>query len=304
MSFTRQLCILLTSLLALSCQAEDKPAIQSLDDLPEVSNEWVALDLRFLFYEKKYSTQNITFFHTMEPIYSTQFDHKLAAGSVELAAPIWAPATENPFRHLYPDVYRRFATGHYDDCEFTGVQFELDDNPLTKEWNIVFEGELCTYGQNVLSKTPDTVQVHGWVVQRTEQGDYRILMENNDILFIKIQNTQYGYKSMETLVRVPYLHREAYQKEMALPFNERKQLTTPHCGRGLVHWEYQGSQYQPVRLRYAGGCSAHYQRSAESDDKFLRRMQTPTTQYLLNWLGKVTGRPMQMDEQGYLLPRN
>jgi hypothetical protein len=138
---------------------------------------------------------------------------------------IFLPTTYNPFKPAYAYLYIASTLAKLKNCQFIGIQFELDDNPKTQEWFISMPLYGCLNGQ----ASGNGGDAHLWITQKDSQNKTRVLMEADGALsLVKTPQDKFGYRQIRT---EHYVTRFAPQNPLG-------------CGRVAMKWIYQGKQYK------------------------------------------------------------
>ncbi len=158
--------------------------------------------------------------------------HLFAPAPQSLKQAIIANTTTNPFKEWYPSIYKNKSVKSLLKCPALSAAFELDNDKTTKEWIITSSISFCLIKQKRgIDSTP-----HIWVLQRGQEGDYRVLMEGDDELQVlnPSLNPKSGYKNIESNI---YLNRTTSENSSA-------------CGGATLEWAYQDNHYILKSTKY------------------------------------------------------
>ena len=270
--------ILSAFLLAIMGGCDASPAYPELNDVPEIKNQERNLLISTQFIEKKFH-HNFTFSPYINGYPTIYYQEKsgLKISNIKLAKAIFEKNTFNPFKTIYTNIYNNYKKGKYNDCDFIGIKFELDNNKTTQEWYIAFHGEYCTYRDKAIL-AGSGYGTHAWILQRKRSGHYEVLMEANSSMDIA-PSKQQGYKLISTNVNLKNIYRDEFYRTRYITSYKKNRP----CGEGKIEWKYQQGRYTPFRLYPYKGCISYYEGVAEgqiSSDIYVRDR-------LLEWLSKI-----------------
>lgn len=138
---------------------------------------------------------------------------------------LFFPTTSNPFKAVYAVLYTPAALKKLQNCPFVGIEFDLDSNRKTREWYISTSTVGCVKNQSYI----DGGMGHNWILQKTEKGQFRVLMESDSTLHVaKLNNKKSLYKPLETL-------------HVVMRFSPSSKLG---CGAISVDWTYSSTKQQ------------------------------------------------------------
>jgi len=284
--------ILSVFLLAMTGGCDSPPAYPDLNDVPEIKNQEKDLFISTQFIRKKFH-HNFTFspYTNDSPTIDYQEKSRVKISNIKLAKAIFAKNTFNPFKTIYTDIYNNYKKGKYNDCDFIGIKFELDNNKITQEWYIAFHGEFCSYRDKsiVVGSGHGT---HAWILQRKNSGKYVVLMETDGLIVIA-SSKQEGYKIINTNANLKNIYRaEFYRTRYVTNYKKNRP-----CGEGKIEWKYQQGRYIPFRLYPYKGCISYYDGVAEgqiSSDIYVQDR-------LLEWVSKIMKKKMVLTKDNYLV---
>ena len=232
--------------------------------------------------QNKYSDY-LNIYHDKNDVSGSIVDDVFKPIPLTLRNKIFSATTLNPFRLLYSDIYTSLEYKRYPQCSFIGLQLEVDDKAVTKEWLIAFSMKNCVSSNNMRAYSSNS-DVHFWILQSDTKKQYRVLMES-DNLFYMINNHNKAYKILETQL-------------FNLPINK---LDKKACGYGLVKWHYQQGRYRPYQLYpKINGCDAVYPERNESPYQREQGIFTAVEKRLLNRLNTLLKYPLLRNSQGNL----
>ncbi len=274
------------AILPLSQACQSQHSNNTLINLNAINNDWYSLSVELVFSNKQFAYPLIT--SSADQTAPTEQTNnlnlaKLPFNQLKQILPAIKP---NPFRQAFPDIYQNIITNQYDDHEFTGFKFELDDNVATSEWLLAFQFAPCSNEEagEALAITCGNEQIHAWVIQQNETGNYHVIMESDGSLFFSKNQQVAGYKSIKTQA-----------------FNEHNYLSEPKgisqlnhspCGKGEIQWRYEGKKYQPIQLTaIKGSCDLRFLGDNETIEEFADRTERGIRYYLSVWLKKFTDKP-------------
>ncbi|MEZ5536622.1 MAG: hypothetical protein R3F02_13485 [Thiolinea sp.] len=268
---------LLTVLLSVACQAKTNSV---LDNFPVVTNRWHSLHFDLIFDENKLAYQRIKMFENSRVDSAKIYEGELYQGKMNLLRPILTSIRSRPFQKAFDTVHQGLRGKQYDNDEFVGIQFELDDNPATQEWYLAFQFEFCSSNNSsgdALTTTCNDEQIHSWIIQSQGEAGYRILMETNGLMRISKNKQSHGYKSIITYS----FNRLNYPS----PTENRVEGEPPPCGRGEIEWAYTDSQYLPIKLTpIKGSCDLQFLDDNETLEEFAERTEPIIKFYLEKWI--------------------
>ncbi len=163
---------------------------------------------------------------------------------------LFSSTTYNPFKAAYEVLYTPDTLKQMQSCPFVGAEFDLDNNHKTQEWYIATSTVGCVKSQPYING----ITSHNWILQKTEKGIFRVLMESDEGLFIaKLTNKNNLYRPIEAF-------------HVTMRFNPSSKVG---CGAVRIDWTYNPTkqQYQMGKTRLyqyncpsAGGNPANIQR--------------------------------------------
>jgi len=257
-------------------------------DLQYLKNDWYKL----LFYSLN-TSPDLRLYKTRDDYiegYDRRKDFYLVKIPPKLKQIIFSNHTINPFKSMFPYIYTVNNKKIITRCaNFTGVQFELDDNPETTEWYIIAPVETCLRDKDFFRKNPVTLNPsevgHIWIVQKQPNGQYRIVMEAEGDT--AITNTKHqGYKQLDTFI----YNRHIYRREVENNSNK-------YCGKAGISWRYQSGNYQPTRVGgSASNCKYHSERHK---NMLVKNIVIPL---VLQWLNIYTPEQITINEKNEVVP--
>lgn len=161
----------------------------------------------------------------------------------ELAAALAAKTTSNPFRGQFADLYSADNLSKRQQCTVLGVPFALDDKKASKEWVVSFSAEQCLHYDDAEKLRSGDTEPHQWIVQKTANGQYRVLAEGDGSVYVTNHQKEQGYKEISTRLLV----------KRAFPENELQ------CGGAELTWRYRNNAYYLADTEYmAQDCQPLY----------------------------------------------
>ncbi|WP_020559337.1 hypothetical protein [Thiofilum flexile] len=175
---------------------------------------------------------------------------------------LFSPTTLNPFKSAYAVFYTPTAFKQLQRCPFMGIEFDLDNNRKTQEWYIATSTVGCVKNQSYI----DGATGHNWILQKTETGLFRVLMESESPLYSNKANSKKGsYKPLDTFHHV-------------MRFNPGSKLG---CGAVRIDWTY-----NPTKQQYQMGKTYLQQSNCPSPGTNIQRLMTRIKGEIDPWMNK------------------
>ncbi len=184
-------------------------------------------------------------------------EKKIKAISTSLKKQLFSSKTNNPFKVIYSDIYRpenirKIRKLTQKKCPFHGLKLiDLDNNPKTTEW-LIISSEQCLYDQDKpvkgLQYTSDdyysgSTGQHNWILQKDTKGQYRVIVESDNSIWIYGKDSRYKTNTLETTLLLGRINRT------------NKTL----CGAAEIIWQYKKGQLYPVKAKAdAIGCGFYF----------------------------------------------
>lgn len=218
-----------TALLPLNVVAADDPIFNapSLNFFTQYDGDGVITRSSITLYSKKRETQGR---YTIE-----------SALPLDIKQALFSPHTQNPFKKAYATFYTAANFKQLQTCSLIGANFNLDNNLKTEEWYVATSATGCIKEQAHI----DGGTSHNWIIQRDEQGQFRIVMESYGSLTVEPATQQSPYKPLSTTHHVM-----RFMPQSALG-----------CGDVYIKWRYNKAKQQYQHTFYnprIAGCSQKF----------------------------------------------
>jgi len=173
---------------------------------------------------------HLSLYKDKSTIVPVDYDAKFKLISRALNKALRSESTSNPFKSSFPHIYTTANIRKRKECPIYSTQLELDSNPITQEWLIVFPALKCLGGDVYEPYLNGADQVpHSWIIQRISANEYRILMEaDSRYIHISHNDIHQGYKQISNEFHVA----------LAKPDHPLQ------CGEAKLIWKYRKGRYQ------------------------------------------------------------
>ncbi|MGB0361334.1 MAG: hypothetical protein ACPGEF_08010, partial [Endozoicomonas sp.] len=233
------------------------------------------------------------------------YDYPDAIGLIDSNSPLYkavfSSGTANPFARFYSAIYDLERKGGLKKCDFAGTGFELDNNPKTREWLISFPWLYCVKGPVNSESFFKTDKFHSWLLQRMENGRYRVLMESHDNIAINRTYLKPAQRSAYFPISSTQFMSHDFPKTVrSNPQHIRDKDNKAICGETTVHWFYSDKKhsYWPYAIHpQKGSCLLIYNEHlpVEERDETVEKLAPLRVEKTLERLKMVTGQCFNSD---------